>query len=521
MIPGYPTSLPPGGHDDFLLDFIVSDTGTGAGATVTMTPATGYGDNYWALVCDGAVQQVVYLAEGQTLTKTVFYDATRTVHSVSAAPMGQWETADGIDVVVQEMYFTVDKGRMVQIDIDAVIETVEAYGDSGQFSAWSLAGLARYTTGRPYGGRMTEEQIDITLENSGGTYTVTLSLNGYNIAQGSRVGNGVVTLTAQNSSGVSGSVTLAFTAVIAEGDAYAVARWAKTYSVVIGLLSTTVYDTGLGNALTAILGPFAAGTYNWSNTAVSDTGVNGTAQTGTVTVPGRPEPPAALTYVSGNCGTAPATPATTISFTAATTPGATYRIYDSELNMPTDFDTVAATHIAGTGTLTQLLPVIAIGAGIRRVVVESVNGGIESGVRQLLMLEYDASGNIVLPRPNVPDFRQSATAPVTAGRTINIEYTYDATEQAGVATQLKLWIFAEGAPIVFGAADGTVTLSNPVRNIYKGTISALAPADGHFTFCVRASTAVGTLSENVTPKGPLYVANTVLAAPGTTTTVIA
>ena len=522
MIPGFCTTLPPGGHDDFLLDFIVEDSGNGLGAVVTLRPAVNYPMNH-CVGADGMPQTVVSLADGlsEPVKVPVAYDTKRSSHSVFSAPLGDWDSQEGIDVAVQERYFTADKAKMVQIDFDTVIETIEAYGDSAQFSAWTLNGLRRYTNGRPFSGRSTEMQIDITLTNPSGTnYTVTLSLNGFVIASGSRTGNGVVTLTAQNNSGVSGSVTLAFSAVIAEGAAYAVARWCASYTVVVNGSSVTVNDPGLSNRLTAQVGPFAAGTYAWSVTGNSDSGVVGSSASGNVTVPGRPAPITNLAYVSGNCGTAPATPATTLSWTASLTGGATYNFYDSELNMPTDFDTVVATHIAGSGTLTQVLPVFPIGVGKRRVCIEAVNGGVESGARIYITLEYDASGNIVLARPNTPTFKPRAVNPVTSGRTLNIDYVYDSTGQTGVCTQIQLFIWAEGVSPTFGAPNATASLPAATNNISRGTITVNTGADGWFNYCVRAATAGGTLSPNTSVKGPIYASNAAPAAPANVETTV-
>jgi len=44
------------------------------------------------------------------------------------------------------------------------------------------------------------------------------------------------------------------------------------------------------------------------------------------------------------------------------------------------------------------------GPGKRRVVVVAVLGGIEDSVRREVEIEYDAAGNVILPRPNAPGY---------------------------------------------------------------------------------------------------------------------
>src|SRR5207249_1722372 len=81
-------------------------------------------------------------------------------------------------------------------------------------------------------------------------------------------------------------------------------------------------------------------------------------------------------------------------------------------------------------------------AGKRRILVKAVNGTVEDGTHDTITIEYDAAGNVVLPRPNAPGFRFAAI-PVTAGKTIKVAFTYDAAGQAIAPTSIVLYVIAE------------------------------------------------------------------------------
>ncbi|HYG78673.1 MAG TPA: hypothetical protein VEK08_26975 [Planctomycetota bacterium] len=517
-MPGFPTSVAPGEHEEFLLEFDVKKSDTGTGAVVWLQAASGYGDTWWAIVVDGAVVAIVYLEEGADAKPfEAPYGNVQTApqdHAVSVAPLGDWDDDTDIDVSLQQEYFTEDKGKNVLVNFAAIMSVEEAYNDSGQLSNWSLTGLSRFATSRAVEGRSTQAKIDITLTNNAGVYTVKLLLNGIVLASGSRTGNGVVTLTAENNSGLSGSVTVTYTADITEDTgAYVLGRWAARYTVVVAGTSVTVNDSGRGDRLSVVVGPIAAGVQTVTVTPISDTGVTGSTFTDSITVPGRPEPPGVLSVVAGGAWNA-----TDIQFVPSSTVGATYVLYDSELDQPIAVTKAAAVHAAGTypTPITWRIPNLAgAAAGYRRLIVVAVLGNVEDGLRRRLKIEYDSAGNVKLPRPNIPEFRWQLPEPFSGGRTANVEWSYNSAGQEGVATKVLLYLLAEGAaiPADGAAANAEQSIGTAVDGLYQGTLTFNAPANGHFRALVRAATAAGAQSLNNTALDPQLASNAVLPAP--------
>lgn len=494
VIPGYPTTVWPGDHEMGVLDFSWQDNGSGRGFTGSMQPATGYGNHFWAIVCDGSPQYIDYFPEGKVTAIAGAYDPLRTsAHQVSIEPLGDWDTDSGVDISVQQEYFVLDKGAWIEFDFQAVIEDVKAYGDSGQFSSWSISGLQRWgTVRRANGGQnKTEACLDLSMSTAASVHTVSLSLNGYLVAQGARTGNGSVTLSAQNNSGVSGTVALTYSADIAlTAGATFNARWAAQYLVTCGSLNTTYNDPGLGNNLSVKIGPFAAGTYAYSIKAVSDSGVQGTAASGNVTIPGRPNAPTNLRYTGTDHTN------TVVLWNAPSGSIDGYNVYDSALDMPTDTNDPIA--FVAAGTTQYAMPDLGAGSGTRRVIVASTKSGVEDGQRKTIKIEYSA-GNPVPGRPNDPSF---SFLSVTGGNAINIQYVYDSTAQKGVGAFAQLFLVPEGVTLADNAAaDASQALGTPIGRIYRGKISATTAAGvtltaGWYQPCVRVATS-GSESWNI------------------------
>lgn len=526
MIPGYPTTVAPGEHDEFLLGFDVKDDGTGLGAIVTCEQcATGYGDTWWKLVCDERPCVIVYMKEGAALPPTsVPYDRRKSSHTVSMVPLGDWNNDLDIDCTIQQQYFESDKGQSLMVDFPTVVVEQISYekvpDGSRQLTSWNLSGMNRWATIAPVNRQLTAGRFDISLVTSGAVRTLTLSFNGYVVAQGTRTvaaGNGSITLSAVNNSGISGTVTLTYTGDIASTlGAFLLLTWAHHYTVTNGTVSTTVYDNGRGNTLSAMLSGLAAGNSTITITPYSDTGQAGSPWTaGTANIPGPPGSPGVLSVVAGGAWNN-----TQIQFSASSTGSATYNLYDSALDQPTAISQVAATHVAGGGTITWTLPNLAgAAAGKRRIIVTAMNGGIEDGKRQHLTIEYDASGNVVLPRPNVPDFRYKQPTPVTGGRTLNIQFTYNTAGDKGPATKVQAFIIREdgktqaGTTQDYSSPDATVLFSSLKlrRGLYRGSLTVTPASNGFFAVVLKAVTAGSVQSSNTTPTDFKRVSN---VAPG-------
>lgn len=521
MMTGLATSCVTGTAEDCLLIFDRFDFADGTGCRVRLKAIPTYGDDYWGVVCRGKIVAVVYLPEGELREVVVIYDYEVTQngnpaveHPISIVPNGGWSDASFVDLAVQQQAYMLDKATTLQLDFDCIVEVLNAFGDLGQLSGWTLQGLRRGLNGRPSNSQQ-HIRLDVIIENNAGTYTVLLQMNTLVVASGSRFGNGAIVLDEQNGSGLSvGGVTIAFSVELALGDAFLEARWAQKYELHIGASPLTfphaadgiVLDAGLSNRLSGKVTK-AAGTYDYLVRAITDTLITGnnTAAAGTILIPGRPQPISALALQSS----AGDSTGTKIQWQASATNLATYRIYDSALDSPTDFNAAPSTHIAGSGTITFTMP--SLGAGVtgkRRIVVVAVNGGIEDGYRLSLAVEYDA-GAIVRPRPNIATFGLLRKN----GRTLTVQYSYNHVDEAGVGASVQLFLVRKGAALNLASPDATGALPSGA-GIVSGSISALAGADDWYQYLIVIGTSGGVDSPNVSLQGPEWLSSAVPAAVG-------
>jgi len=510
MLYGAPYTTHYGELAEGLLEFNVErDGNVGAICSLLLLPGV---CPYWAIVVDGVPQVIVYLQEG-ILSKNhrVVFDSSRGEPTVSPFPLGDWDTYDDIDVTFEQTEFQSDKGKSVRVTFPTVMQVEsDTWNDAGQLTGWALNGLQRFANCLPISYRASEVKVLVELLNVGSVRTVNLYVGAILVATGSRTGNGSIDISEQNESGISGTVNVAYSADIALGDgAYVLGRWAEKYVVACGSVSKTVFDTGSGNTISVVLEDLPAGVRTVSVTAYSDTKIVGAPKTDTINVPGRPEAPGELSYVDGDWTD------TKIEFQASATPGAIYALYDvQELDGPIAVCQPAALAPAGTGTIQWILPSLpSAGTGTRRLYVVAINNDIEDGVKGSLKLDYVA-GVVTFPRPNIPDFVYAVPDPVTAGRTIHVQYTYNAANQTGIATKVLIWLLAEGdaVPADGETPDAQLSIAAAVNGISRGNISATAPADGYYRVLVRTAAADGTQSNNSNPTSEIYASNAVPAA---------
>lgn len=516
MLPGCLTTACPGEVQDLFRIWDVLPASDGTGARLKAALVAGAGDRWFALVCEEKLRDLIYIPEGAEVTLQMPWDPYRIDHPVSLVDCGDWDSLTEYDPAEEQRAFEEDKAASLELVWDAQLELAQAWNDEAQLSSWSLTGLERFTNCRPVAGVPTAARLDLRIADSAGTRTVQLLVGGRIVASGSRSGDGSITLAEQNDSGLSGSVTIAYSAdVDADAEAFLEVRWAASYKLYVSTslsfprdADMSIADRGLGGRLRAVYGPLPAGTYEYLLRAVSDTGAEGTATSpmGSKAVPGRPEPPGDPVYASGGYAD------TVLEFTPSPTPGATYRVYDAqELDWSTDFENIAATHAAGSGTLDVTLPAIAAAAGKRRVVVESVLDGVESGARKHVTIEYAADGSVVDPRPNAPAW----LVLTRSGLDLTVRVLYDGAEELGVGAEAQVWLLAEGAAIPADGAtpDATEALDGEGTSL-SAEVTVTAGAAGLYRVLVRVADSGGTQSRNDTPTGPYYLSDAAPSAPG-------
>jgi len=516
MIWGDPWTTFWGENESYMKTFEIIDNGDGLGARVKMRAIPDAAQN-WALVTDGVLTDVVSVLDDADVFGRAIYDQNRIEHLISASPLGGWNSTLDIDVITEHENFAEDKGRSVKLSWDAVLEDIESFGDNSQLTAWSFAGVSRFNNVSRHLENLTQAKVNIELTTASGTHTLNLYQENTLVATGSRVGDGVLTFSEVSSSGLSGSVTLAFSAAFAlSAEAFVVMRFASSYEIHFNSVLSfprdpegTVIDDGFSSSFSFILDDQAITTFDFLIRAISDTEKtsSNTAAQGTVIIPGRPEAPTGISLVSGNAL------ATFIRFTSSSTAGATYRLYDSELNLATDFLTVATTYpnFVPSTLETVQLPAIAVGAGKRTITLVALSGGSEDTRRLTLEIEYDSAGNVVFPRPNDAMGRISTRNE----KTLTVDFTYHGVDEAATPDTMQLFLFADGDDETdFSSPAATLAIAPGEGGTVTGQISATASVNGWYTWAVKAFVSSSMVqSESASTEGPEYLSDVVPAAP--------
>lgn len=451
---GFPLSVPLGEHDSFIKTFTWANLGDGP--MVTFQPVTGY-DQYYTLQVDGKIQGLpVWAAAGSDTSISGIWQTGDTEHVISIVPQGDW--SGPLDLPYQQESFLSARAERLHVTIDTVPDFV-AYGASSQFASWALTGLKRFSNCSAHRFRPSWGILEITMTTAG-DHTVNLLANGRLVASGTRTGDGSVTLTEQNSSGLSGTVTLTYSGDIASGS-YLIARFPKELKVHYKISAftapdfprtaeITLYDDGKSNEFLTFSSRLAAGTYRVvshqrDENANESTGLFAGGATQVIVTP--PAAPSALAYSSGGYA------ATIISWTGIGGTD-TYNIYDSEDDDFLDMLATPATHAAGSGTLTQTLAAVASNyTGKRYVVVRSVTtGSVEEGNLEILTIEY-VSGVVVAARPNAP---QVGTNVTTSGRTLTIPIKIPTADKLADAHVVQLFLFDPDGSIDYDSPDAAV-----------------------------------------------------------------
>jgi len=289
-------------------------------------------------------------------------------------------------------------------------------------------------------------------------------------------------LTAQNNSGLSGTVTVS-NAVTNIANGIIDIRWPASIQILRDAFDppTTVRDTvtfkGANTVRWTEAADLASGTYYYRTQPISDTAITGT-QSASVSIATitRPKPP------------------TNLSFTPSVTGGATYRAYlATAIGGVMNLNDIKATASAGANSIT--LPAITGYPGTVYAVVRAVAAGIEERNLNIIALEYDASGNFVPARPNAPGIQLESIS-ITSGRTVSIKGIYNSDHQQAVATALQLFSRTPSGSYNFASpiGSGGTLSSSGVKGVQSGTVTYTFPADGYYYLTMLAVTAGGTQS---------------------------
>lgn len=446
-----------------------------------------------------------------------FPDPTLTEHVVSLVPWGdaEWPIRDTYPEDQQEI-FDEDKSQMREFTFSPDPEYFVLVDDDKdtQLSNWDLSGLARFWMGTITPELRTRMTLYVVLETVLGVHTLSVYHDDTMeilLAQGSRTGDGAIALVAQHLDFIlEGDVDLAYTGDF-EGDL--LIRYPAQFKLYQdGSLFKTIPADPRQSETVVVLGPFEVGPHDFKSKMVSDDGkTSGFSITTTETIPGPPDPCEGLHYLSGDFDD------TIIAWTPAA--GATTNIYDSALDEPTVMEDPINTALAQ-----YQLPAVPIQAGKRYIVIDSTLGGIESGKRQLITIEYKADGSVVVFRPNVPTF---AFMPFDANNVLNVRFTYTRPEEKTIGTKVNLYVTDDPSTFDFDTdlpvdtfdltvigLDGKIVVQD------GGVLSYAIPSEESYYWLVRAANAADVLSENVDWQGPVFVEPTAPQAPAMSVRVV-
>jgi len=381
----------------------------------------------------------------------------------------------------------------------AIVEPERTEGS--HTSSWSLSGLVLGGNTARVEHHPTWGRLTFTITVADGICTIELSVGFRVVASGSAAVDAspfTLTLTEENDSGVSGSVTVADTVDDAEGTLDA--RWPA--SILIKRDTTdpptttvaTVPFTGENVVRWSEPIELAAGTYYYRTQPVSDTNKAGTASASqTVIVLGAPAAPTNLAYSSGGVDDL------VLSFNRSATAGAAYRLYYTTVQ-PDGIITlnyIRDTAIAGTpgAAATISLSEDLEEGGTLGFILRAVNGGVEEKNLNMLLIEFDGAGARVPPRPNTPGINPRGITWAN-GLDATIPVTYDPTKEKGTATEIQIFTRTEGGAYDFDTPAATTALSaaSDGSTLKRANVPYTFPLSGYFYIKALAATADGTLS---------------------------
>jgi len=487
-----------GDPENFLYFLSVTQDFLGSGVNVYFIPSTGFGNQYFGVYLNAGLLKSVYVKEGESSGSIVVSpEAGITNQTVTVLAQGLAQFLDQTNVV---RYMETPSADAVHIQFTWPYETLGAVDNLGNYLSWfsvaSLTGVDIFRTASTI--YQTRRTLPVNTVVAGSNISITITSDiGDVLSTGSGAFPGFIAMSGTLSGSIyisAGAATKAGTIGLRWPQSATIKRSGSPIgSVVFNQVNTAEYvDPKL-----------TAGTYPYLIECVSDTGVNGTDTSPvSVTVGAPPYPVTSLAYASGNAS------ALVLSWVPSVTTGATYNVYvmpytahHMDLHNPT------TTAIAGSTGIT--LPAVSAYPGRVYVLVRSVKSGVEEKNIGNLIIELDASGNVVLPRPNNAEV-QSYT--VTTGNLLTMIGSYTFTGEIGVATQLQLFSRAVGGSYNFASPDSVGALGSPLTaNTKAATMTATYP-DGALYVTVKAVTAAGVQSSAYPSDTLIFFSSSVMPA---------
>lgn len=484
MHPGGFTTQAPGHTRDLVRWFEARRSGPRS-VRVRFQPAPGYAGRWWGVYVNGVLRPpAVYAAPGAVAEAARAVESSTARAFVYIEDFGGWPGPRGPfdphGMARAEEATLADRLAFAWRAPRAFSESgggVTAASGDGQLSNLAVGGAIRFANVAPVQGQPARGRLGYGIATAGGVHTLTWYRGSTPVAEGRRSGDGAIVCTALNGSGLNVNATLSYSGDVEAGAAFVELRWPEAYQVhysasALGFpRAPEIVALDTGREAFALRTPaLAAGTYQAAVVPVRD-GVE--QNSGIVPVTGlsilaAPEAPV-LGVPAGNAA------ATTIHWTPGEA-GAAYTVYASKIDEPVNFGGFAAPAPIATAVdaTSAVLEAVSGYPGRVRVAVRATKGGVEERNGAELVLEYDASGELVPARPN----RATATGLATDGLTLSVTACIAAAEADAEAAFADLYVQPAGTPIDLDTPQDSAALSAPVNGVQRAALSFAASAPG-------------------------------------------
>ncbi len=519
-IPGGPSTQAAGRARNFILNLdVVALTSTTIRITAVIHPR--YRNRYLAVFVAGRYHSNIWVDSAEVFRATIKVPFGTTLASVQLEDAGRWAALSTAGIAALSLHAEINDAESAQrlcFKWTAPYTITIPRGDT-QLTSITVTGAKRNvnvgTTTRPTRGKLHYQILEV--EDSPGTYIVRWWSGTRLVAQGTRTGNGALTCTEINGSGLEVTCTLTYTADVKPGTAFIDVKWPLAYQVHYSpdALSYPRTPEGLRadngqddyEFLTAELPP---GTYNWNILTIDDGNVVQSSSFPSTT-------PKVINYIP--------LPVEEVTFTGNAAAlelhwlpgeeGCTYDIYSSLINEAINFGDYTNPAIESSSDvlypylgarffgarffharflrseLQKVMPAIEDYPGIFRFVIRATKDGIQEKTDKHYHVEFDEEGNIVYPRPNRASL-QNIT--VTSALTLTVEGVLLTEEQVADAIAFDLFVVPEADEIDLTDPQASVTLDDAVVSVQRKEVSFTVPSAGWYKVAILARAANGSLS---------------------------
>ena len=467
---------------------------------VTFFPYTQIANHYFGIFLNGALKSIVAASAFEPTVTIVNKDNGDTSAYVYIEDFGLWSYDPSNQISVgawakaseSTLANRLAYGWETQTSFqqsDGSISTV--YGDA-QLSSIVVSGMERFTNVEEVPNRPTRGRLTYSIVNNGTTRTVRFWRGSLLVAEGSRVGDGSVTCSAINESGLTITCSITYSADLAPGTAFIHLIWPESYQVHYSQSALSfprtpemiAVDIG-GDRFAARSAVLTGGTWYAAIVPVRDGVAQSSAiTTYTKTVLTIPASPSTF-VVTGNAG------ATNIAWTVGE-PGCTFTVYASKMNEAVNFGDYAlpAPITTALDATNQNLAAVTGYPGFIYVAVRATKGGNQERKDEITTIEYDSTGAIIAVRPN----RASIVGESLNGLTISVEAVVLSSESLVDAAYIQLFVKPLGTDFDFTDPVDTEALSDAIAGFQKATLSYTVSGAGWYHLCVRAASLDGSLS---------------------------